>query len=159
MHTGRCALCGGDGPLKTEHRIMDGRRTVRWICTTTRRSPNGDYEGCGRAALSIAELEQEGLRIEAAAPSIVRHRTAAEAETERAARYPARGRGRPRRYWPITRYGVARREAVERLEARLGRSPGNEEIRHELDLTNGTFYRYEAELRAASHGPLGVPGE
>jgi len=149
MYTGLCALCGGEGPLKTEHRLTDGRRTVRWICTTTWRSPNGDYEGCGRVALSSAELEQEVLRIEAADPSSVRRSTAAEEETERAARYPARGRGRPRRYQPITRYGVARRDAVERLGARLGRSPGSEEIRHELDLTNGTFYRYEAELRAA----------
>ena len=154
-YTGRCALCGAEGRLKTEHRLIDGRRDVRWICTSARRTDAGEYDGCGRAALSLQALEDAIAAIEAADPGIVRRTTRAEEERERAARYPAPGRGRPRLYQPITRYAVARREAATRLAKRLGRAPRSEEIRAELNLTNGTFYRYEAQLRAAR--ALGVP--
>lgn len=149
MFSGRCALCGAEGRLKTEHRLIDGRRDVRWICTTARRTDAGAYEGCGRTALSLQALEEAVSAIEAADSSLVGRITRAEFDRELAERYPPAGRGRPRRFEPITRYAVARREAVERLAKRLGRPPRSEEIRAALDLANGTFYRYEAQLRAA----------
>lgn len=147
--SGRCALCGTEGRLKTEHRLIDGRRDVRWICTTARRTDAGDYEGCGRTALPRQALEEAVQATEAADPSLVRRSTKAEFDRELAARYAPAGRGRPRRFQPITRYAVARREAVEGLAKQLGRAPRSEEIRAALDLANGTFYRYEALLRAA----------
>lgn len=151
--TGRCAICQATGALRHERTLIDHRRVSRWICVSAYRRSDGSYEGCGRPALTAAELDAAILDLAASDPTLVRFGMGGQADESRAQRYAAGGRGRPPRFVSLDRYAIARRDAVVRLKRRLERNPEVREIAAELGLQrpNGTpsstFFRYEAALR------------
>lgn len=139
----KCADCGStDQRLRSEHRLVGGRREVRWTCSA----------GCGQTALVGAELEAAVMRIAEADPSLVSVRVV-DSEPAQPVEETRRGRGRPRMFETVADYARARQRATRRLPAGASKAA----IRREMGIPfglkdgipNGTFFRYERMLSDA----------